>query len=175
MSAAPELVAKKTLPDVVRECLAAAGNNRDTASQMAVAYVLRSGMAREIVREAVEEGIDKVLHSQYKHQRAAALRGRIERVVSGARLRVAEAVARISDFPLPSGTTLRDSLRADVLAAERHWMAQSETMLGRGLWLRMIAERMRPDETRTVGQIFSDKKLEALLDTARKRATEAAK
>jgi hypothetical protein len=164
----------QTLKALIRACLAKCRNARDAASSMAVNLVMKTDMARQIVQEAVEEGIDAELQTAYKDQRYAALRGQVTEVVKGARLRVAAAVSRISDFPLPNGTALRDSHKSEVMAAATHWMAQAETMLGRGLWLRRIAEKM-PDDERTVGEVLSDKKLQALLDAARRHAAEAAK
>jgi hypothetical protein len=158
-----------SLLDVVKASLGACKNDRARALTMAVGEVLANiRLNRSLVEQAVQEGIDSFLALAYKDQRKTALYERIGRVVDGARIRVTETMSRISDFPLPSGKSLRDGLRTDVMAAATHWLAQAKTMLDRGIWLRMIAKKMPNDET-PVGKVFSDDQLQKMLAMARER------
>lgn len=157
------------LRDVVRQSLEECENDRERACGLATQRVLEDpDLARAVVAEAVREGVDDLIHGHYVQQRHRALAGQMKEIRGKARLRVAEALKSLADFPLPSGVALRNACRAEIRSAAEHWLKQGTTMVTRGLWLRSVADAMKDDET-PAGQALKAKRLKALWGEAQKR------
>lgn len=159
-----------TLREVVRDCLEKCDNDRTSACHMATDLVLNSfqEIARAVIFEAVRRGVDDAIHARFVKQRSAAIIQQAEKSLSPVRSGRAAPTAALSDFPLPSGRTIRDACRQELTAAAEHWIRQGKTMLIRGIWLRDLAKSLKNDTT-TVGTALKPRRIEQLWRRAQKQ------
>ena len=170
---APETLARQTLSQIARDCLASSPDIRSAVPE----FLRRIGGDPALMAALMEGHEEKLAGAYLRHiigaQRARAWPdGQDGKGAAPGQLTTAENSARSAalvqgvmsawfDIRLPYGKTLGAATRADLDRAADFYRSRGRTMLARGEWLARIAARM--EEGRTVAETFSSAELGDLL------------
>ena len=154
------------LHEMARQHLAKTNNDKQAAATQILKHLSRNKTLLDVVLEAVIfEAVTYCLEKQLSQQRTTAL-SRASDIVGKAREVAVARYEMVMEFPLRSGTYLRDARRPEILSNAENYIKIGRTNLCRGRWLESVAGELKND-TVIVGTAVSAERLWKLYQEAR--------